>query len=134
MSSLRQIAVNRANARHSTGPRTEEGKRISALNAVRHGLTGRAILLSPEDGPVYQGFVQTWFDHYQPQGPMEEHLCQSIVDACWRIHHIRSLENNLLVVETAHHADHEEADPEVATAIAAAKALPDVLNELDKLS
>lgn len=31
-----RIAVNRANAKKSTGPRTEPGKRRAALNALKH--------------------------------------------------------------------------------------------------
>jgi hypothetical protein len=33
--------INRANARHSTGPRTEAGKKRSSLNALRHGITAK---------------------------------------------------------------------------------------------
>ena len=43
MSSLKQIEANRRNALKSTGPTTEEGKEHSRCNAVRHGLTARAI-------------------------------------------------------------------------------------------
>jgi len=32
-----RAAVNKANAQHSTGPRTEAGKQRSKLNALRHG-------------------------------------------------------------------------------------------------
>jgi hypothetical protein len=39
MSSFRQIDANRRNARLSTGPVTEDGKRKSLQNALRHGLT-----------------------------------------------------------------------------------------------
>ena len=39
MSSERQIAANRLNARKSRGPRTAAGKSIVCRNALRHGLT-----------------------------------------------------------------------------------------------
>jgi hypothetical protein len=37
MTSFRQIEANRRNARKSTGPTTEEGKKRSRRNTVRHG-------------------------------------------------------------------------------------------------
>jgi hypothetical protein len=40
MASEKQIAANRANAKHSTGPRTLAGKMKSSRNAFRHGLSG----------------------------------------------------------------------------------------------
>src|SRR4051812_33263889 len=39
MASEKQIAANRANAQHSTGPRTAAGKRKSSRNSYRHGLS-----------------------------------------------------------------------------------------------
>lgn len=38
MATRAQIEANRRNASKSTGPRTEEGRRVSAQNARRHGL------------------------------------------------------------------------------------------------
>jgi hypothetical protein len=40
MTSEKQIAANRANAKKSTGPRTAAGKLKSSRNAFRHGLSG----------------------------------------------------------------------------------------------
>ena len=38
MATAAQIAANRRNARKSTGPKTGQGKRASARNAVKHGI------------------------------------------------------------------------------------------------
>jgi len=52
--SERRLAANRANAQLSTGPRTEEGKAVSSLNAVKTGLCGRIVLVpSEEDVAAY---------------------------------------------------------------------------------
>ena len=39
MTSARRIAANRANARHSSGPRSAKGKQRSAKNACKHNLS-----------------------------------------------------------------------------------------------
>ena len=44
MTSFRQIQANRRNAFKSTGPRSEEGKQQSRLNAVRYGLTAETVI------------------------------------------------------------------------------------------
>jgi hypothetical protein len=44
MTSWRQFQANRLNALKSTGPRTEEGKRTSRRNALRHGLTADTVI------------------------------------------------------------------------------------------
>ena len=49
-----RLDANRANAQHSTGPCTDEGKAISSMNAVKTGLTGRTVLLTADDAVIYQ--------------------------------------------------------------------------------
>ena len=46
MTSQRQKAANQANARRSTGPQTPEGKAVTRLNALRHGLLARDVVLN----------------------------------------------------------------------------------------
>jgi len=49
MTSYRQFEANRRNAQRSTGPKTEDGKRQSRANAVRHGLTAETVIGSLEE-------------------------------------------------------------------------------------
>jgi hypothetical protein len=50
----RQMKANQRNARHSTGPRTPEGKIKSRQKAVTHGLIARKVLLAGEDPEEYR--------------------------------------------------------------------------------
>ena len=52
MATEKQIAANRANAKHSTGPRTAAGKVKSSRNAYRHGLSGPMPLDLPSGAAV----------------------------------------------------------------------------------
>ena len=45
MTSSKQIQANRANAKKSTGPKTEAGKARSRRNAWKHGLTAETLII-----------------------------------------------------------------------------------------
>ncbi|MGC2660090.1 MAG: hypothetical protein WA324_19190, partial [Bryobacteraceae bacterium] len=85
-------AANAANSQRSTGPRTAEGKAKSRLNAVRTGLTGRTVLLPTDDAAIYRRHVQDFVDEFQPVGPRESELVQTLADHSWRLDRIASLE------------------------------------------
>ena len=91
-----QLAANRANAQHSTGPKSEEGKQRSSLNATRHGLTGRAVVLQGEDRARYLEFSREIVDSFQPGTPMERELAQTVADQQWRLQRVRAIEEGLL--------------------------------------
>ena len=93
-----RIEANRANAQHSTGPRTEEGKARSALNAIKHGLTAASALLPGEDPAEYERHVQSYQSEYQPQTASEEDLTRELADTAWRQKRIPRLEAALLGV------------------------------------
>ncbi len=91
-----RAAVNRSNAQHSTGPRTEAGKHRSSLNAIRHGLTAQTVVLPSEDPTAYETHRRQFFDEYQPATATETQLVQELIDTSWRLNRIPLLEADLL--------------------------------------
>ena len=132
---LDRASVNRENARRSTGPRTEIGKKRSSLNSLRHGLTGQTIVLPSEDLAAYQAFSKRFFDDLKPSGMLEEQLVQTLADCSWRLNRARAIETNLLTLgqieaEGAIQANH----PEAAAALALAQSYRDQAKALANLS
>src|SRR5579862_7016352 len=109
-----KVAANRANARRSTGPRTEGGRRRSSQNAVRHGLFGRAAVLEGEERKAYLEFTRPLIDSLEPKTPMEGRLAERIADHEWRLMRIEAITEALLAPEPD--PGEEERDPVYAAA------------------
>ena len=90
-----RAAINRANSRHSTGPRTDSGKQRSSLNALRHGLTAASAVLPSEDRAAFDAHRRGFFDEYQPVTATETQLVQELADTAWRLNRIPLLEAQL---------------------------------------
>jgi hypothetical protein len=92
----RRAAINRANSKHSTGPRTEAGKQRSSQNALRHGLTCQSAVLPTEDPSAYEQHCRQFRDEYQPANATETQLVQELADTSWRLNRIPLLEVDVL--------------------------------------
>jgi len=77
----RRATANRADSHHSTGPKTEEGKAKSSLNAVKTGLIGRIVLLPTDDAKAYQLHLDRVFRKHAPTTDPETTLTQTIADS-----------------------------------------------------
>ena len=95
MTSERQKAANQANSRRSTGPRTTQGKGIVRLNALRHGLLARDVVLPGEDADAFEDLWNRVRTDLSPVGPMEELLVDRIVNAVWRLRRLGRAETGL---------------------------------------
>src|SRR6267143_3280377 len=121
-----RTARNRANAAHSTGPKTEAGKKRSSLNAYRHGLTGQTIILPAEDLDAYQAFTRTFFNDYKPVGTLEKQLVQSLADTSWRLNRVAALEHNLIALGFDEHQNSISTEhPEAHAALVIIEAMRD---------
>jgi hypothetical protein len=103
--SASRLEANHANAQLSTGPRTEEGKAKSCLNAVKTGLTGRTVVLPGDDTDGYQRHLSAFEQELQPVGLRECELAQSVADTWWRLRRIPALEMALFAKGRVEFAD-----------------------------
>src|SRR5919198_4265401 len=98
MISDKQLEANRRNAQRSTGPKTEEGKKRSTLNAYRHGLTGQISVRDDEEREAHDRFCDGIIQTLKPEGALEVQLAQSIAEDQWRLNRIRSVEDNIFAL------------------------------------
>jgi hypothetical protein len=102
MTSLRQIEANRRNARLSTGPVTEEGKRRSRLNAVRHGLTAETVIDALEDAEDYAAFELAVASDYDAPSVVERELVLRLASLLWRLRRASAIESGLFKIQAKH--------------------------------
>jgi hypothetical protein len=102
MTSFRQIDANRRNARKSTGPITEEGKRRSRCNAIRHGLTAETVIGALEDAEDYKAFEAAIIADYDAQSAVERELVLRLASLLWRLRRATTMETGLFEIQAEH--------------------------------
>src|SRR3954452_4260499 len=85
MATAKQIAANRRNAQKSTGPKTEEGKSKSRLNALQHGLGAIHVPLPHEDPNELPHILAGLMETYQPANAQEQMLVHNIASGYLRM-------------------------------------------------
>ncbi|HEC03036.1 MAG TPA: hypothetical protein ENI81_05810, partial [Phycisphaerales bacterium] len=95
MATEAQIKANRKNAKKSTGPRTAEGKRTAAQNALKHGLFGREKTIHGESNEEYDRHRQAFLDELKPATMAESVLAERIVTLSWRLKRAERMENQV---------------------------------------
>ena len=105
MTSFRQIQANRRNAQLSTGPVTEEGKRSSRRNAVRHGLAAETVIDSLEDAEDYAAFEMAVTADYDAQSAVERELVLRLASLLWRLRRATAIESGLFKIQARHLLD-----------------------------
>jgi hypothetical protein len=132
---INRAEVNRKNSQHSTGPKTETGKKRSSLNALRHGLTGQIVVMPTEDLDAYQSHLKSFAGEYTPKGATESHLVQALADASWRLNRVAALETNLLTLGIASGANPFSDSPQqIQDAMSIVAALESQSKALSNLS
>src|SRR5262252_6626252 len=92
MSTDKQIEANRLNALKSTGPKSDQGKANSSMNALRHGLTAEQAVLPHENKDDYEKFREGMLESYAPENAAELAIVEELVNANWRLLRLHRVE------------------------------------------
>jgi hypothetical protein len=113
-----RLRANREYAKNSSGPRTDEGKRRSSLNATRHGILSQVIHLPEEDLAAYDEFACAYVADLKPVGVVETQLANACADLQFRLHRIAASEHNLFALGHEENGDAwDPGHPEAHTAL-----------------
>src|SRR5262245_42142669 len=77
--------ISRRNGARSRGPTSPQGKMISSMNAIKHGMAARTPVLFDEDPVEFQGRVDGFFAAIHPRNDVERFLAHRAAVAAWKI-------------------------------------------------
>ena len=130
-----QLEANRANARRSTGPKTPSGKARSSMNAVKHGLTAKKIVIGDEDPHQFDLFREAIEERFKPRSVMGRELTERLAGIAWRLRRIPAFEANILETLCAKTDYYSSTSPQNAPIMAQALILDSKENQaLGKLT
>ena len=89
MASRQKLNANRANAQLSNGPRDTT---ITRLNALRHGILSREVLITggegQEDAEQFQELNTALREDLAPLGALEDLLVEQLITITWRLRRV----------------------------------------------
>ena len=94
MTTEKQAAANKANAKKSTGPKTAAGKASVAGNAISHGILSKRLFLGDESPGDFQALQDDLRQALKPMGALELVLVEKVAIAIWK-------QKRLVAAETA---------------------------------
>ena len=100
-----RLLANQANAKRSTGPRTHQGKSISRLNAIKHGMAGQGVALPDEDAAEIARRFEAFQAELAPSGDMGRILVQRVAFYSVRLERCAEHEAASLRVKIRHAED-----------------------------
>ncbi len=83
MSTAAQMVANQANAQHSTGPKTPQGRAAIAQNNFRHGFTGAFRMLPGEKQAEFDTLLLSFRTQHQPSTAFEGALVEKMAQHFW---------------------------------------------------
>jgi hypothetical protein len=97
MISEKKLEANRRNAQKSTGPKSEEGKAISRMNGLKHGLTSEFVPILPgEDEEAFNELHHEIVNDLKPRGAMQREVVDDIAQIRWKLRRLSRVEAQMM--------------------------------------
>ncbi len=122
--------------RRLPGPKTPEAKAKTCLNAYRHGLTGKTLLIAEEDRERYTLFFSNFLASLAPVGEEETFLASQAINQAWRLQTIPAHCQNIIMLG---HFDgtqklFQSGHPEIQATVIEAASVAKQAGTLERLS
>ena len=78
------------------GPKSPEGKSISARNSTKHGILSRDVVARDEQPAEFAALAAGLHSNFAPDGPMEEFFVDRLATFIWRTRRIVRAETALI--------------------------------------
>jgi hypothetical protein len=91
----RRIIASRANGKHSRGPKTEQGKHRSSINAIRHGLLSKCVVMPDESRDIFDALFHQYAANLQPANDVQRTHVEEMVTAVWKMRRLWAVETEL---------------------------------------
>lgn len=130
MTTDKQKAANQANAKKSTGPKTEEGKAKSSMNPLKHGLLAKRPFMTEEEQEEFEALWAMLREEFQPAGGYDEMHVFDLADLFWRQRKCPQMEGEILIYARCA-IDYETARSEATDTECQVLGLDDPLNASD---
>jgi hypothetical protein len=101
MATLKQIDANRRNALKSTGPRTPEGKAAVSMNALKHGLRARSVVLPNENAEEFHQLCDDLEAEWNPQSRTEQFYVEQMAVSQWKLNRMEAGEFNVFTADAS---------------------------------
>ncbi len=137
MASEKQIAANRRNSQHSSGPRTDAGKSVSRLNALKSGIHAQSLTIRGEDPEALAQLAAEYNAEFHPTTPRQRDLVDTLVRNEWKIRRLERIEAEIWEGEFDYE-DNRSFDPDNSNhlrrrLLPLRSAFLDIENRLDRL-
>lgn len=85
------------NNEHKGGPKTPQGKEIAKMNALKHGLLSKEVLIDGEDEDELLLITSNFNQEFEPETEMEKILVDRIVANVWRLKRAMKMEDGEVI-------------------------------------